>query len=143
MKKFMLIGILGLMVTANIYAQKSDVQLIEETVFEFAKAGDNQDVKAFEKILDVNYRVVMNRLFGGDKVAVLPRSVYLDKIKNKEFGGDKREVTIHNITINGTTANVKVTLKGEKMIFTSLLTLAKNGVGEWLLISDVPVLNKD
>ena len=40
MKKFMLIGILGLMVAANIYAQKSDVQLIEETVFEFASEGD-------------------------------------------------------------------------------------------------------
>jgi hypothetical protein len=141
MKKFMLIGLFGLLSTASAYTQLSDIQLIEQTILVFAEAGDNQDIKAFEKVLDENYRVVMNRLFGGDKVAVLSRDVYLKKIKNKEFGGDKREVSILNITVNGTTATAKVSLKGTKMTFISLLTLVKNEAGEWSLISDVPVID--
>lgn len=137
----MLIGVLGLLSMTSTYAQSSDIQLIEQAIVTFAKAGDNQNVKAFEEVLDENYRVVMNRLFGGKKVAILSRAVYLKKIKNKEFGGDKREVSILSITINGTTATAKVALKGTKMTFNSLLTLVKNEVGEWLLISDVPVVN--
>jgi len=125
----------------NLSAQTSDIASIEQTIRTFAKAGDNYDVKALEKCLDANYRVVMNRLFGSKKVVVLSREVYLSKIEKKEFGGDTRTVTVHNITINGSTANVKVTMKGSKLAFHSLITLVKNETGKWLLVSDTPVLN--
>ena len=49
-------------------------------------------------------------------------------------------LTIHSILINGTVAHAKVTLKGEKMTFTSLLTFLKDASGKWLIISDAPMI---
>jgi hypothetical protein len=82
----------------------------------------------------------MNQLFGSKKVAVISKSVYLEKIKSKEWGGDKRTAIIENVIINGNTSVAKVTFKGKKATFISLINLVKNAKGEWKLISDTPVM---
>ena len=82
----------------------------------------------------------MNRLFGSKEVSIMSKSVYLEKIKSKEFGGDERSLSIHSITINGTTALAKVSFLGKKMTFVSLLSLVKNANGSWLLINDMPMV---
>lgn len=71
---------------------------------------------------------------------IVPKSVYLKKIKTKEWGGDQRTVSIKQTTINGPTANVKVILKGNKSTMTSLITLIKTKAGKWKIISDVPTI---
>lgn len=141
MKNRITMGLFALIITFNCTAQSSEEAAIQETIIAFAKAGDNNDVDKLDTYLDENYRVVMNRLFGSTEVAVMPKSVYLEKIRNKEFGGDNRQVEIQSITQNGTTANAKVSLVGTQMTFVSLLTLIKDEEGQWKLISDVPVIN--
>jgi hypothetical protein len=132
--------LLSLMVATVVGAQPSVSADIKETIAAFAKAGDDRDAATMEKYLDENFRIVMNRLFGSAAVTILSRSVYLEKIKNKEFGGDKRKVTVEEIVLNGTSACAKVTFAGTKMTFVSLITLVKSESGQWKLVSDVPVV---
>lgn len=120
-------------------AQKNEMKNIEKVITEFSKAGDENDAEKLATYLDDNYRIVMNRLFGSTEVSVMPKSVYLEKIKSKEYGGDKRGLTIENTVINGTTASAKVTFEGSKMTFVSLIVLIQDLEGNWKLICDTPI----
>ena len=122
------------------YAQASDADKIKATVTGFAKAADMNDADKLAGYLDANYRLVLNRLFGSSEVNIMPREVYLEKIRKKEFGGDTRKVTFDDLIINGTTATVKAILKGKKATFISLITLVQNADGHWKLVSDVPMI---
>lgn len=128
------------LIATGSFAQSNDKQAIKQTITEFSKAGDASDVDKLATYLDDNYRVVMNRLFGSTKVTVLSKDAYLEKIKKKEFGGDKREINIESITLNGTTASAKVSFAGSKMTFVSILTLIKDKNDQWKIVTDVPVL---
>ena len=140
MKNTILIGLIVLFANAPLQAQSTDEKEIKDTVLAFAKAGDQNDVQTLEQHLDSNYRVVMNRLFGSSEVAIIPRSVYLEKIKSKEWGGDQRQVTFKNIIVNENVATAKVVLKGKKATFVSLMDLIKTEKGSWKLISDTPII---
>lgn len=121
-------------------AQKSEVNNIKEVITAFSNAGDNNDSKKLATYLDDNYRIVMNRLFASESVSIMDKSTYLGKIESKEYGGDKRELTIENVIVNGTTASTKVSFKGEKTTFVSIILLIQNKEGKWKLISDAPIV---
>lgn len=140
MKKLILVALMGVLFSVNLYSQTNEMKAIKETITAFSKAGDTNDVNELEKYLDDNYRVVMNRLFGSTEVAVMPRAVYIEKIKSKEFGGDTRKLTIESILVNGNTASAKVTFAGSKMTFVSLITLVKDDKDAWKLVSDMPMI---
>lgn len=145
MKKQLLILAVGAMTFAGCQAQSEntknpEMKKIEQTVHTFSQAGDSQDAEKLDDILDDNYRIVMNRLFGSSEVSVMSKSVYLDKIKIKEFGGDKREVTINEIILNNNIATAKATFKGEKSTFISNLQLIQNAEGDWKIVSDIPFI---
>ncbi|MEQ8245601.1 nuclear transport factor 2 family protein [Fulvivirga sp.] len=140
MDKSILIGLIGMLLSACATAQQSETEAIKATIRNFSNAGDFNDAKTLDKYLDENYRVVMNQLFGSTEVVIMPRSVYLEKIASKEFGGDSRDITIEKVLVNGNTASAKVTFKGTKMTFVSIVTLVKHQNGEWKMLSDVPVV---
>ena len=135
----MIVGLLSLYLSVNTFASE-DMQAISKTIFAFAKAGDENNADELANYLDENYRIVLNQLFGSETVSIMDRQTYLDKIRSKEFGGDKREVIIESITLNGNTAYVKVIMKGKMMTTISLIGLVKNKDGIWKLISDIPVI---
>ncbi len=135
----MITGLLSLILSVNTFASE-DMQAITTTIFAFAEAGDENNADELANYLDENYRIVMNQLFGSETVSIMDRQTYLDKIKSKEFGGDKREVIIESITLNGNTAYVKVIMKGKMMSTISLIGLVKNKDGIWKLISDILVI---
>ena len=141
MKKIELIIILSTMLSfINGISQSSEVKAIEKTIIAFSKAGDHNNVEELNTYLDDNYRIVMNRLFGSATVDIVPKSVYLEKIRTKEWGGDMRTLTIEKTTVNGSTASSKVIFKGTKITFVSLITLLKNEKKIWKLVSDVPIV---
>lgn len=78
----------------------------------------------------------MIRLFGSESVGIMDKSTYLEKIESKEYGGDKRELTIENVIVNGTSTSTKLSFKGEKTTFVSIILLIQNKEGKWKLISD-------
>ena len=140
MKKLIFSSVLMLIASINAFTQGQDEKAIKELITAFSLAGDQNDAVALDNYLDDHYRVVMNRLFGSKEVSIMNKEVYLEKIRNKEFGGDNRKVNIEQITLNGTTATVKVLLEGSKMSFNSLITLVKDEENKWKLISDVPIV---
>lgn len=121
-------------------AQSEDEKAIKIVILSFSEAGDAQDVKALSACLDDNYRIVMNQLFGSTEVNIMPKDIYLNKIEAKEFGGDTRSTTVEQIVINGNTASAKVQFKGKRMTFVSIIGLVKNAVGDWKMVSEVPVI---
>jgi len=141
MQKLKLTSVLVLMfVVAHTSAQSKEEKAIERTITSFAKAGDKNDASELGSYLNENYRVVMNRLFGGKEVVIMPKSVYLEKIKSKEFGGDTRKLTFEQILVSGSTATVKVIFEGKKMKMASLITLIQDENRNWKLVSDIPVI---
>ncbi|WP_339709845.1 nuclear transport factor 2 family protein [uncultured Kriegella sp.] len=140
MKKLTVVIAIVLFSVLKSYAQSPDKLGITKTIHAFAKAGDTNDVTELAKYLDDNYRIVSNRLFGSTEVSVMPKHIYLEKIKSKEYGGDNRTVTIEEIALNGNTASAKVVFKGTKLMFTSLIILIKNEEGIWKLVSETPMV---
>lgn len=139
MKISLLILILAIsVVKSHAQSSSSDAQ-VKSAIMAFADATANQDVDRLERLLDTNFRVTMNRMFGSSEVLVMDRTSYLGKIKSKEFGGETREVTIHQLDINGNLAMAKVKFTGE-MTFTSYLLFAQGVDGEWRLVSDLPAV---
>ena len=137
MKKSILILFMGV-IGMTVFAQEE--KAIEDVIRSFAKAADKNDTEKLATYLDDNYRIVMNRLFGAEGVSIVTKEDYLAKIESKEWGGDKRTVTIEKITVNGNSASAHVTLKGEKATFISLFMLIKDAEGNWKLVSDTPTI---
>lgn len=137
MKHVFSMAILSVLFTMGVIAQ-SDAGRISNVITQFSKAGDMHDVPVLDKLLDNNYRVLMNRMFGSDKVVALQKSDYLNKVSSKEFGGDSRTVEIENLVINGTTASVQVNFTGEKLSYRSIIVLVKNADNDWKLVADLP-----
>lgn len=141
MRNLKLIALICLLFSGMLsMAQKSEMKNIETTIIKFAKAGDENNAENLATYLDDNYRIVMNRLFGSAEVSIMPKSLYLEKIASKEFGGDKRTLTIENMLVNGTSACAKVTFKSAKMTSVSIIVLIQDANGKWKLISDVPMI---
>jgi len=140
MKKYILIGLVSFLVWGSLQAQHKEEEAVKATVTAFAKAADDNDATLLDNYLDENYRIVMNRMFGSKQVDVMPKAVYLEKIRSKEFGGDDRQLKFDLVIINGNTAMAKVVFTGSKMSFTSVLNLVKNEGGDWKLVNEIPVL---
>lgn len=113
---------------------------VTKVITQFAKSGDSQDADKLETLLDANYRVVMNQLFGSDEAFVLDKNAYLQKIRDKEFGGDTRALTIEDLAINGKSATARVTFAGSKLTMVSFLQLIQDKNGQWKLLQDVPTV---
>lgn len=142
MKKLVFMSLAALFITfTSCQAQQTkspEVSAVKKAIAAFSKAGDENNVKKLEKYTDVNFRVVMNQLFGSKEIAVLDRDAYFTKIKTKEWGGDKRKLTIENVVVNGKTASAKVTFAGTKMTFVSIVTLVQDAAGNWKMLEDNP-----
>ncbi len=136
----LIVMMMSLFTALNVNGQKSEVEAIKSVISGFAKAGDTNDSEKLTTYLDDNYRIVMNQLFGSEVVSVMPKSVYIQKIASKEFGGDQRKVSFDSVTLNGNTACAIVKLEGKKMTTKSVINLVKHADGHWKLISDMPVM---
>jgi hypothetical protein len=141
MKKMLTLLAAGLLLSTISYGQKDKSQEpIIETIKRFAASADQQDAVALDGLLDANFRVIMNQMFGSEDVLIMDKKVYLQKIKDKEFGGEEREITIENIAVLGKTASAKVSFKGSKLTFVSFLQLVQDSKGSWKLINDMPTV---
>lgn len=123
--------------TLNSTAQESvssDLQEIEAVITSYAAAGDAQNVSALESVTHEGFRVVFR--ISDEQTVALERSIFLDKFRNKEFGGDTRTVDIQSIDLReGKTAIAKVMLRGEQATMSNYLNLVQTN-GEWVLVSD-------
>ena len=114
---------------------KTEEKAIATAVKTFTGAGDQQDVSALSEIIHEHYRLVWNS--GKDAPFIADKSVFLGKFEQKEWGGDRRKVTVENIEVfDGLNAVAKVVSDGEKAQMRSLFSLVKVG-GEWKIIGEL------
>lgn len=113
---------------------------VESAIRRFGELADRQDDQSLALLLDDNFRLVMNQLFGSVETMIMTKQMYLDKIKKKEFGGEKREVTIDTVVVVGKNASAKASFKGSKMTFVSLIHLIQDKTGNWKLVNDMPTV---
>ncbi|MEM6629717.1 MAG: nuclear transport factor 2 family protein [Bacteroidota bacterium] len=141
MKQTLFLLLMGLFALSTLHAQKSENEkAVKQTIKDFAAFGDQQDADGLNQVLDETYRVVMNQLFGSKEVFTVNKQGYLEKIRAKEWGGDKRSLTFHNVHVNGKSASAEVTMKGTKMSMRSFLTLIQDAEGTWKLVADIPTV---
>lgn len=129
-----------LMTMAQAQAKNDDKAKVVETVESFAKAAEHQSTSEMNLLLDDNFRVVMNQLFGSDKVTVMDKTTYLNMLGEKKLGGDKAVVKTESINVNGNNAVVNTVFKSDKMSMRLYLLLAKDVSGIWKIVSDLPTI---
>ncbi len=130
-----------LLTTTTIMAQniKEETQ-ITVSITNFVNAADKQDEKELEILLDSNFRLSLNQMFGNTGLMFIDKQTYLNKIKAKEFGGDKRQIKLDQVIIVNNNASVKATFTGAKMTVITLLQLVKTNKGEWKILNDLPTI---
>jgi hypothetical protein len=141
-KLFTTAALLLITVSGTMAQQKTDEMNAKQTIINFAHAADVQDDMTLELLLDDNFRLVLNQMFGNTGITVLTKQDYLAKIKAKQFGGDKREVTILNLTLSGNNAGAQAIFKGSKFTVITFIQLVKTAEGQWKIISDLPGISK-
>lgn len=142
MKTLITILTFTMMINLSTHAQ-TDKIAIEQLITQFAKAGDQRDAVSLKNLLHDDFRLVMNRLFGSEKVDLLGKSAYLKMIEEGKIGGDTRTLKILSIDITQNNAMAKAALKGKALTFESYYQLVKNGEGQWQLINDLPFATKN
>jgi hypothetical protein len=127
-------------VISNLSAQTTmdEEKAVKDAITTFATAADERNDKTLDDVLDNNFRLALNQMFGGKDVATMDKQTYLSKIREKVFGGDKREVKIENIRLMKNNATAIVTLKGTKMTIVTFLQMAKSNDGKWKILNDLP-----
>ena len=121
-------------------SQNSEEKAIVKLITGFELATAKQNVSLLEPLLNKHFRVTMNQLFGSTEVTVMDRSTYLQKVREKIFGGEKREISIITTIVSGNTAVAVVKFVGQKMSFQSILSFVKNKNGLWELVEDIPTI---
>jgi len=121
---------------------EKDLQKISAAVHAFAESADKQDIPKMDEVLHAEFRAVVNRLFGSEEVAVMPKTAYLDLLKAGKIGGDSRTVQIQSIDLEGNNAMVRAVFTGKELVFTTYLQLVKEAAGNWKIISDMPTIEK-
>lgn len=129
------------MTTTTTHAQ-GEQEAVKATVIKFVKAADEQDAELVATMLNKRFRVVMNRLFGDTEVNEMERDAYVQLIKDKKMGGDKRSVEFISVEVAAQNASVHVKLKGKTMVFDSFIQLVKTADGKWQLVNDLPHATK-
>jgi Putative lumazine-binding len=133
--------LLVLSTNLTIMAQSTkDEKSIAETITKFVNAADQQNDQKLEAVLDSNFRLSLNQMFGGKGLMFIDKQTYLNKIKAKEFGGDKRQVKLEQVVVVNNNASVKATFTGSKMTIVTLLQLVRTNTGEWKILSDLPTV---
>ncbi len=130
-----------ILTSTTIMAQnKNEETKITEAITNFVNAADQQDEKKLEDLLDSNFRLSLNQMFGNTGLMLIDKQTYLNKIKAKEFGGDKRQIKLEQVIIMNNNASVKATFTGAKMTVITLLQLVKTNTGKWRILNDLPTI---
>jgi hypothetical protein len=133
-----IILLLILNLTTYMAQTSNEKPAVEETIKKFAKSADERNEKKLDELLNTNFRLALNQLFGSKEVVIIDKQTYLNKIRAKEFGGDNRSVLVEDLLVFGNNAMAKATFRGDKMTIVTLLQLVRSTEGKWQIINDLP-----
>ncbi len=117
------------------YAQTEE-EAIAKTIKQFLAAGDQQDAANLDQVLHTDFRLLWH---DGNKAEIFnaDRATFLSQFEKKEWGGDKRQVSIEQTNLfSGSNAMVKVISKGSKAEMNSLFALVKVE-DDWKIVQEL------
>jgi Putative lumazine-binding len=110
---------------------------VEAATMQFLDGADKSDGVALDAVLHPQYRLLLNRVFGG-VVSTMDKATYLKMIADKKIGGTPRQSKILNTVVTENVATVEVTSSSAKADFHSFLSFIKEPDGKWRLVNDTP-----
>lgn len=101
----------------------------------YSLAGDQQSVSGLSSVLHDQYRLVW---YGGkDAPFIVDKSGFLAQFEKKEWGGDKRKVTVESVeVVDGVNATARVIMDGDAAEMRSLISMIKVG-DDWKIIGEL------
>jgi hypothetical protein len=105
------------------------VKEVKTTIMSFANATEHRDLNKMEILLHDEYRV-----------NILSREGYLNMLKEKNIGGEFREIEILSIDVNGQNAIAKVQFRSQQLELTNYFLLVQSKEGKWQIIDDLPTM---
>lgn len=119
---------------------QTEQENIAKAIKTFANAADQRDVKTLDKILNAEFRLAMNQLFGSQELTTMNKAMYLKMIEDGKLGGEERKLEILEINEFKNNASCIVRFTGSKARFQTFLQLAKDVKGNWTIVNDLPAL---
>jgi Putative lumazine-binding len=119
-----------------------DLAKISGAVHAFSQAGDSQDAARLDLVLHPQFRAVVHRAFGSPELSLMDKSLYLQLMRDKKIGGDKREVHLLEVDVVNNIAQVRVLLLGKALRFHTYISLVKLDDGSWQIVGDMPDISK-
>lgn len=117
---------------------------VEKTINMYTMSIDTRDSNTLYKILDQETKlIVVNKVI--DKIKVLKRDEFLDKLNKGVVGGWKRNIEIVQIDGNDRIAYAELLLKDKRIKQLEIITLVNNE-GNWKIvnsISTIELMNQD
>lgn len=141
MKQLLILILLSIMTHLETVAQK-EKEDVKNTITRFVEAADAQNAEELAEVLDEKFRLILNQLLGSSEVTAMDRQTYLQLMKDKKLGGDKRSIEFVSLEVMNQNASVRVKLKGSVLAFESFIQLIKTPEGKWKLINDLPYASK-
>jgi len=139
---FMLMAIIamGCLSFAN---HKNNIEMeapVKKIVLEFSEAIAKQDVTALDVLLHQEFRVIANQYPKPEATTILPKTVYSKMMGDKNIGGSAYEVEFQHVHVDGHTATVIASFKGEKANMDLTLLLTQSKTGAWQIVTDLPII---
>ena len=114
---------------------------VKETVAEFVRAGDTNDVALLDQVLHTHFQNVQDGFFEEKGIFVFSKEDYKTLVKTKRFGGTPRTIEFESVDLSGNTAHVKVRLESKFLVFNSVLLLCNEG-DRWTIMYNIPRIEK-
>lgn len=118
--------------------KQAELTAIEMMIGSFVSAIDTSDLAAAEHYLHPEFRAMACNAASPGECQIISRESYIGLLASGKIGGQKRNITVDFVHINGTTATAFVVLENDQKLFRTYYNLIWKG--HWQLISDMPVL---
>jgi hypothetical protein len=118
---------------------QTELTAIEMMIGAYIRAIDTHDITTVDQHLHPDFRAMAGNAAKPGECQIISRADYIALLSAGKIGGEKREITIQFVHINGATAMAFVGIENEQKLFLTYYNLIRNH-GSWLVISDMPTL---
>ncbi|MCA9664130.1 MAG: nuclear transport factor 2 family protein [Myxococcales bacterium] len=104
----------------------------------YNSSAEHRDVGAMASVLHERYRLTVKM---GAKLLVIDKKAYLNMLRAKKLGGEKRAMNVASIDVTGNVGHIKVRFTGRKARFVEYLSLLRDGQG-WRILGSTAQITK-
>ena len=112
---------------------QADQQAITQVIHHYAEATASRDTKTIDQTFHADFRVVALTPEGP---RILDKATYLTLLEGGKIGGIKRQLEVKHIEVQDKTAQAKISLTSDKVVFNDQLQLIQAPHG-WQIVNNL------